>query len=312
MQKNGELTGKVKEKTMRYFFLGTDWGEDCDDVMAARILCNFKKAGKAEICGIAVNYPMKDSAASVYGFLNHEGVCAPVGIEKRFLKTEGYFKYQSRLSAFAPDKANDDAEDGIRLYRRALVNAPERVNIMEIGFLQILSAVLQSQGDDISPLSGIELFKQKVERVWIMGGKWDEQGGKEYNFCKDASACKAASEVCALCPAPITFLGWEVGNDVYTGGVEILKENDLLLGAMCDHGAAKGRASWDPMLVYMALLGDEGAAGYDTVTGTARVDAQTGRNYFEPNENGLHRYVIKKHPDSYYVNIINEAIQPTK
>ncbi|MBO5287729.1 MAG: nucleoside hydrolase [Clostridia bacterium] len=297
---------------MRYFILDTDWGEDCDDVMAARVLCNKVKTGEAAICGIVINYPMKDSAASLFGFLNEEKISAPVGIEKRFLVEEGYFKYQSRLAKFAPDKTNDDAEDGIRLYRRALSEAPCKVNIMEIGFLQVLSAVIESEPDDISPLSGIELFKEKVERVWIMGGKWDQQAGREYNFANNERTRIATSIVCEKCPVPITFLGWEVGDSVYSGGAKVLDETDPLLGAMCDHGAVNGRSSWDPMLVYMAILGDEEKAGYTTVTGTARVDGETGLNYFEENENGLHRYVVKKYDDSYYADIVNKMIQPKK
>ena len=52
-----------------------------------------------------------------------------------------------------------------------------------------------SEPDDISDLSGMELFEKKVDKVWIMGGKFTNQGEKEFNFSYTPFACKAASLV---------------------------------------------------------------------------------------------------------------------
>ena len=62
------------------------------------------------------------------------------------------------------------------------------------------------------------------------------------------------------------------------------------------------------MTALMALVGDEEKAGYATVTGTARLDEKSGRNYFEKNENGLHKYVKMKFSPDYYADMINAAI----
>jgi hypothetical protein len=62
------------------------------------------------------------------------------------------------------------------------------------------------------------------------------------------------------------------------------------------------------MLVLMALIGDEERAGYRTVSGTASVNEQTGANYFKPNPNGIHKYVIKKHENDYYEERINNLL----
>lgn len=91
-----------------------------------------------------------------------------------------------------------------------------------------------------------------------------------------------------------------------TGGK--LDKNDHLYRVLSDHGSANGRDSWDPMLVQMALIGDEDAAGYTTVCGTARVDAQTGLNYFTRDEKGKHRFVVKKFENSYYEEQINNLL----
>ena len=142
--------------------------------------------------------------------------------------------------------------------------------------------------------------------MWVMAGKWDADGEKENNFCRNARSRMAGEEFCRLCPVPVTFLGWEVGYSVITGSK--LSEGDHLLDALRDHGSGNGRCSWDPMLVQMALTGDEKKAGYSTVRGTARVDAETGQNYFAESPDGLHAYVTKDMPDNYYADIIDGLI----
>lgn len=149
-------------------------------------------------------------------------------------------------------------------------------------------------------MSGMELMKEKVSKIWVMAGKWDENPGRENNFTRNTRSRVAGTKFCQKCPVPITFLGWEIGVDVITS--DNLKENDILYRVLCDHGSPNGRMSWDPMLVLLALIGDESAAGYDTVNGVASVDSQTGENRFHPCDDGKHKYVIKKMMDEYYKN----------
>lgn len=128
----------------------------------------------------------------------------------------------------------------------------------------------------------------------------------ENNFAKNDRARAAAKIFCEKCPVPVTFLGWEVGATVVTGGN--LNSEDTLGQVLIDHGSENGRMSWDPMLLMLALLGDEKVAGYDTVQGWAKVDADTGANHFSIDPAGLHRYVIKRKPDEYYRDQINNRI----
>ena len=290
---------------MRHLLLGTDWGEDCDDAVAVRILARSHKAGEIDLCGIGINTRFDESVPSLAAFLEREDVRVPIGIDRACPELHGRITYQKRLAAYRPDLTNADAEEAVRLYRRVLAEATEPVEIMEIGFLQVIAAVLQSDADDLSPLTGIELFREKVAHVWIMGGRWDVEAGKEYNFSRDASACRAAAELVANCPVPITFLGWEVGATVITGGN--LPEGDTLRDVLCDYGNPKGRMSWDPMLVHLAVIGDPARAGYTTVHGTAAVDPATGINRFTVGE-GHHRYVVKAREDSAYAAEIDAVI----
>ena len=290
---------------MRNFILGTDWGEDSDDCVAVRVLSRAHKKGEINLLGIGINTLTEYSAPSLYRFLEKEGVMCQIGVDKDLEHKIEYVTYQKRL-AKETDKTNDDFENAVRLYRKLIVECDGQVEILEIGFLQVICGALMSQGDDISPKSGIELFKEKVKKIWIMGGKWDQQAGLEYNLCKYQFSRDASHRFVTNCPCPITFLGWEIGHDLITG--DKLAEDDFLHLALADHGSGAGRESWDPMLAVLALTNDNAKAGYDTVTGFATVD-ENGANYFEENENGPHEYVIKAKDDSFYNNIINELIK---
>ena len=293
---------------MRTFILGTDWWTDCDDAVALRLLTRFIKDKRIQLLGIGINGCMEYSVASLKGFLHAEGIeNVPIGIDLDATDFGGNPPYQKRLAQdYAPNTTNQDATDAVRLYRRILADVQEKTEIIEIGYLQVIASVLKSQPDDISDKSGVELIREKVSKVWVMAGKWDKDGEKENNFCRNTRSRVAGKEFCDLCPVPVTFLGWEVGYGVITGGG--LDGEDHLYRVLCDHGSQQGRHSWDPMLVLMALIGDENAAGYDTVTGTALVDADTGANHFSADPQGIHRFVIKKYTNNYYEKKINQLI----
>lgn len=294
---------------MRNMILGTDWWTDCDDAVAIRILARAHNAGEICIKGVGINACMEHSVCSLDGFLRAEGAeDIPIGIDLEATDYMGNPPYQERLSALPSCYTkNEEAENAVRLYRKILAESNEPVEIIEIGYLQVIANVLKSGADDISPKSGLELIREKVPKIWVMAGKWDEPLGKENNFFRNMRSRVAGHIFCEKCPVPVTFLGWEVGNTVITGG--LLDKDDRLYQALCDHGSFEGRSSWDPMLVLMALIGDEEKAGYKMVCGTASVNPQTGENTFIENKNGMHCYVVKKMADSYYEDQINDAIK---
>ncbi|MBO4980205.1 MAG: hypothetical protein J6D16_07340 [Clostridia bacterium] len=293
---------------MRQFLLGTDWWTDCDDAVALRLLARAVKRGEIRLLGVAINACMEQSVASLTGFLKAEGIeGVPVGLDSEAIDFGGRLTYQMRLaSELAPDVTNADAEDPVRLYRRLLAEATEPVEILEIGFLQVVAALLKSGADDISEKSGLELVREKVSKFWVMAGKWDADGEKENNFCRNGRSREAGKIFCELCPVPVTFLGFEVGYGVISGGK--LREDDFLHHVLVDHGSRGGRHSWDPMLVLMALIGDEEAAGYTVVAGVASVDAETGKNYFVRDHSGKHKFVIKQRENRFYEEQINAGL----
>jgi len=293
---------------MRKIILGTDWWTDCDDAVALRLISHAVKNKTVLLVGIGINACMEYSTASLKGFLKAEGIeGVPIGIDLKATDYGGNPPYQKRLAeTFCPSVCNTDAEDAVRLYRRLLASEKEKLEIVEIGYPQVLAGLLKSGADDISEKSGFELVSEKVAKFWVMAGKWDADGEKENNFCRNPRSRIAGKEFCELCPIPVTFLGWEVGYGVITGGN--LSENDHLYKVLHDHGSKNGRHSWDPMLVFMALIGDEEKAGYRTVSGKAIVDEHTGANHFITDVNGRHKFVIKKYDNDYYAERINKLL----
>ena len=286
---------------MRKFILDTDWWTDCDDAVALRLLCNAHKNREIELIGININACMPYSVPSVDVFTRDSGLDIPIGIDHSATDFDGKPPYQKHLAEVGkPERQNDDVPDGVEFYRSLLSKSEDgSVEILSIGFTQVLAGLLKSAG-------GVELVRSKVRHLWIMAGKWDEEEGREYNFYKNEMTCRSGAEVCDNWPTGVTFLGYEVGESVKSGGK--LPDGDLLKQVMMDHGSVNGRSSWDPMLALLAVTGEPEAAGYRCVYGSAKVDPENGRNRFVPSPNGRHRYVIKLHSDDYYVSAIDARL----
>ncbi len=287
---------------MRRFIIGTDWWTDCDDAVAMRLLLRAHKEKRICICGIVINACDDDSVRSLDGFLSSEGVYdIPIGIDRDATDYGGKLTYHKRLSECATRyTSNEDAEDAVQLYKRILRDATEPIEMLEIGFLQCVAALLESP-------DGFELVEKKVKKIWVMAGKWDGDGEKEHNFEKTPRSRRGGSVFCELFPSDVTFLGYEVGYGVITG--DRLSDGDVLHDVLCDHGSQNGRHSWDPMLALLALTGDEESAGYTVVRGKANVDALDGANHFKTDVNGRHTYVVKAREDDFYREKINELIK---
>ncbi|MBO4303325.1 MAG: hypothetical protein J6A21_01930 [Lentisphaeria bacterium] len=287
---------------MRRLILDTDWWTDCDDAMAVRILCNAHRKRECEIAGININACMEYSVASLDVFTRDSGVFVPLGVDHSATLFAGSPPYQKHLAACGKVvlRENADVPDSADFYRKLLAGAAFReLEILSIGFTQDLAGLLKREED-------LTLVREKVRHLWIMAGKWDEDGGKEYNFCKNALTRESGELLCRFWPTPITFLGWEAGHSVISGGH--LPEGDLLRQVMEDHGSPHGRSSWDPMLVLLALAGDPEKAGYKCVYGQAQLNGADGANHFLHRADGPHRFVVKLHPDEFYAEEIDKHL----
>ena len=287
---------------------GTDWWTDCDDVAALDLLLKAHKYGLIDLKAVGVSSVMRYSAPSVKAVCEEQGLGdVPIGLDTSAERRGLFCLYQKKLAARCGSGfANADCPEAYQLYRRVLASLPGKAVIVDVGFPTVLAALLASSPDEYSGLTGVQLVASKVSEIVVMGGRWDKKVGREYNFCAYKQNREAAAYLCERCPVPLTFLGYEVGKNVTTGGKTV---PGLTGAAYAAHFSPKGRPSWDPMTALYAVVGDDGKAGYRRVYGAASVDPKTGKNSFTACDGGPHSYLVKEKEDRFYKEQIDEILR---
>ena len=113
-----------------------------------------------------------------------------------------------------------------------------------------MNLLLDSCADDISPLTGIELFKESVSRIYAMCGRFD--GETEWNISMDILSARSFF---LRCPVPVEVCPFEEGFGVMTG--RNLREGSAakkIYASFCKDKRGV-RDSWDPLTVYAAVEG---------------------------------------------------------
>jgi hypothetical protein len=157
--------------------------------------------------------PAMHAIATYYG---HSGV--PVGAYKGTIpningSSTSPYAQQIANQFGKPGETRFNYPDAVTVYRQALASAADNsVYIVANGYYQPLQALLQSQPDSISPLTGVRLIAQKVKRLVSSGG-W-LPSGSDGNFSSDPDG---ASYVFQNWPGEIVSVGSNVGFDVISG-----------------------------------------------------------------------------------------------
>ena len=291
----------------RNIILGTDWWTDCDDVAAVRILCRAHKKGLWTFRGAVIDACMPFSAPSLDAFIRSEGLeDIPISVDREASDyTASRWPYQEELANTLPHRIqnNEETELPVPFLKRLLSDCPDgTAELIEIGFPQVWANLL-------SDPEGYDLIDRKVRKLWMMAGQWDNGGrGREHNICLAPRSREGAKTVFDRFPKPIVLLGWEVGADVISGG-DPEDDSDPLVRAFRSHGSQKGRSSWDPMTILLALADDPERAGYSLVRGRANVDPATGDNSFEETPHGPHAFVLRKQPVPWFEQNLNSWLR---
>ena len=218
---------------------------------------------------------------------------------------------------------SDTAPDANVIYRKALAGAPDKsVVICSIGFLTNLRRLIETQPDEISPLTGRELVEKKVIKWVAMACRYPK--GKEYNSQYDGQSSRIAFE---NWPTPIVFSDWQYGGDLYAGRSIAEMEGprnpvkDVFAGNIPTREEVRkdpgkwrdwcfgmgGRAAWDETAVLAAVRGEE--AYFNVHRGTYKMIGDTGENVWIPDEeNGPHIRITEKVNKLEVGKIIDELI----
>ena len=256
-------------KKPRTVILDTDIGPDCDDVGALVCLIDYAKQYGFPIAGICNCTSNKAGTGTLDAVCRHCGIETPALGQwsgKDFLDDPACHKYNDAVAEkFSEAYRNGTlkAEDEVTFYRTLLAEAEDDgVIIITIGMFNDLAALLNSPADDISPLTGLELVKAKVNCLVSMAAILPE--GREYNVICDY---KAAETVFKQWPTPMYLSDFHVGWQIMSGydhiqDPEIIESHPLVMAyhyytKEWTHLPRKGmNSSYDLTAIQFAVLGE--------------------------------------------------------
>ena len=241
----------------------TDMGgggcQDVDDVGTLFVLNALVDNGEAELLAIMVNTSPDKVVGAVSVIQHYYGRDdVPIGAYKG-TGNGGVSSYVKLLADNWPSplKSKSEVADATALYRQVLAAQPDNsVVIVSVGMLTNIAALLKSEADDWSPLSGLELVARKVRLVGIMAGEYPR--GRECNMQADAPA---SAYVVDHMPSSVRtfYLGGDVGAYVMSGAVltDCATEINPARQAYIEYlgGPHRDRPSWDPLTAVVAVRG---------------------------------------------------------
>jgi inosine-uridine nucleoside N-ribohydrolase len=305
--------------------LDTDFALDVDDAGSLGMLNTFAGRHECELLGIVVSSSLQSydgkwavpAIDAINKWYRHPNI--PIGIYKGYnpIKDDSSH-YTKQVQAAFPHsyKPGDSIPEGYKLYRKILASQPDMsVKILSIGFLNNLAELLKSGPDEYSQLSGSKLVKLKVKEWVCMGGSYPA-GNEEFNFNIYAESTKY---VLSHWPTKVTFIGFELGDKVLTGGIlnKMYKKEDNPI-AMSFYYYCKGndRSSWDEITTYYAVKGlgkyFDGVRGWNTEFVIDKIsnpdERPHGRNIWVNDQAGLHQYLKLRISITDLQNILDRYI----
>lgn len=304
-----------KNKKQRVI-LDTDMGVDCDDAVALAILLNKQIAKELEILCVTTSTTRSGAVSTVRAIAEYYGESVTVGaMAKPALGCDKLNNY----SAAVMEKygAPDGACEAVKLLRKTLAEAKEKITLVAIGPLVNLARLLKSEADEISALGGVELLERSVEEIFCMGGSFAQNFGEnpekvepEWNILQDI---KSAQYFTRRCPVKAVFVPWEAGAEVFT---EMKNGENPVWYSMRRYAESVGyevnrfrRMSWDPIT---CLCATENCEKYFDYSSSGKITIlEDGKSVFEEGE-GNHRILLLKKGFEKISERVNAGIEPIR
>ena len=252
--------------------LDADIGSSTDDLFALEMLYRYEEQGRCRLLGVVVNREGEANArfADVMGtYFGHAEV--PIALVRNGVKNPPIWIDYAHVAATEGSNGQpmfacsiDDYSqlpDGWQLYRRLLAVQPDHsVSIVSTGFVTCLAQLLQSEADSYSSLNGVELVRQKVKCIYVMGGVFGEAEEPDFNFAQSIEFSKVffrhwPQEV------DMVFSPMEVGQNVEYTPEQVIADvswtdahpiKQVYLQCNCN----TGQRMWDAMAAIHAVEGD--------------------------------------------------------
>ena len=252
--------------------LDTDIGSSTDDLLSLVMLYRYADEGLCKLLGVVVDRNGEDYAAladlmnTYYGYGN-----VPIGMERDddgaprvFIDYKGLCQHKTDKGELMFKRTVSDyaaLPDGWQLYRQLLAGQPDHsVSICSTGFVSSLAQLLHSEPDDLSPLSGVELVRQKVKCLYLMAGVFATSDEPDYNFRQDSVSAHQFFESWPG-DVPMVFSPMEVGNEIEYEPELVISDIDWtdihpIKQVYMNYNCNTGQKMWDPMVVINAVEGD--------------------------------------------------------
>jgi len=174
----------ANDKKPVQMILDSDFGSSTDDLFALMMLNHYMDDGLVDLKGIVVDREGEKNAALVDIFNTYYGHPeVPIGLERNGVKNPRCFipyngicdlKDEQGQPLFRRSVDTSKCPEGYKLYRQLLSQADDKsIVVVAIGFATTLAQLFESEADEYSPLSGVELFGKKVKSVYIQSGRFE-------------------------------------------------------------------------------------------------------------------------------------------
>jgi inosine-uridine nucleoside N-ribohydrolase len=282
----------------------TDMGNDVDDALALAMLHALMSRGEIDLLAVTVtkdnrwSAPYVDAVNTFYGRGDIQigvvrGGKTPEDNDMTRIPVE--LRGEEGDLLFPHDlMGGDEAPDAVEVLRRVLAQAADgSVVVIQVGFSTNLSRLLESEGDEHSPLDGRGLARRKVRLLSAMAGHFSDPNFKEYNVVTDVPA---AQNVFHTWPTPVVMSGFEIGWEIKFPAYAIRRHFDYtphhpVVAAYVNYMEMPyDRPSWDLTSVLFAVRPDE--RYFDlSVPGRVRV-YENGTTSLAPDAEGDRRFLI--------------------
>ena len=271
-----EPTPEPQQSAVPQIILDTDIASSTDDLFAMQLLYRYAAQGRCNLLGVVVDR-MGDTNAAVADLMNnyYGFPTLPIALERNgTYERFGYINYTPIAQAtdtngnllFARTYSDySSLPDGYILYRRLLANVPDSsVTIMLTGIPSTIANLLTSEADQYSPLSGVELVRRKVKRLYFMATKLEPGNEQEvsagYNRMMHPEAARTLIQLwpddvdVILSPSAVgnlvEYAPEQVISDINWTDIHPIKQ--IYMRFDCN----TGQRMWDPMLPLQESEGD--------------------------------------------------------
>jgi len=310
----------------------TDITGDVDDVLALAMIHSLADRGKCELLAVTISKennlaaPFVDAVNTFYGRPE-----IPIGIssnaphrdskylELAEIREDGQLRYPHNIGI------DSEPEDAVALLRKTLARAEDNsIALVQVGLATNIADLLDSKPDDISPLSGPDLIREKVDHLSVMAGSFETIDGD--NRFLEANVRNHIGSMQKLAEGwpdevPVIWSGFEIGIAVAFSRASVKSDFDyephhIVKEAYLLHsGPEHDRPCWDLTSVLYSVFPNRDYFGLSK-PGRVAVE-EDGFTRFKPTrrngaQQGRDRYLTLSRPQLERVReaLVQLVVQP--